>query len=296
MLREIKPSLLVTHNWGSTEWALANRWRPVCRHLHIEDGFGPEEVDRQIGRRVWFRRLALGGRHTQVIVPSHGLLRIATEQWRLPAAKVRLVPNGVDVERFAAVDRAQAARALGKRPGEQLIGTVARLRPEKNVGRLVEAFADVAARRAECRLLIVGDGPQRETIEALARHRGVHDRVLFVGATAEPENYLAAMDVFAVSSDTEQMPLGVLEAMASALPVAAVGVGDISHMVAERNRRFVVAAGDTAGLGGAIEALLADRELARSIGGDNLARVRAVYTLQAMISVYDAIFAGVAPG
>jgi glycosyltransferase involved in cell wall biosynthesis len=84
--------------------------------------------------------------------------------------------------------------------------------------------------------------------------------------------------------------------MASALPVAAVGVGDISHMVAERNRRFVVAAGDTAGLGGAIEALLADRELARSIGGDNLARVRAVYTLQAMISVYDAIFAGAAPG
>ena len=290
VLRQEAPGLMVTHNWGSTEWALANRWHPFCRHLHIEDGFGPEEVDRQLPRRIWFRRLALGGRHTQVVVPSHRLVQIATQEWRLPKAKVQLVPNGVDVARFANADRARAAAELGKRPGEQMVGTVARLRPEKNVGRLVEAFAELAARRPDCRLLIVGDGPQRADIEALARNRGAADRCLFVGASSEPERYLAAMDVFAVSSDTEQMPLGVLEAMAAALPVASVDVGDIAQMVVARNRPFVVPAGDTSALARAIETLLAAQDLARAIGGENLQRARSVYALETMISIYDGIF------
>lgn len=293
-LQHEAPDLLVTHNWGSTEWALANRWWPACRHLHIEDGFGPEEVDRQLARRIWFRRLALGGRHTRVVVPSQRLTQIATEQWRLPKTKVQLVPNGVDVGRFASADRRRAAEELGKRPGEQLIGTVARLRPEKNVGRLVEAFAVLAAKQPDCRLLIVGDGPQRAEIEALARNRGVAERCLFVGATAEPERYLAAMDIFAVSSDTEQMPLGVLEAMASELPVASVDVGDIAHMVGAQNRPFIVPAGDAPALARSIEALLAERELARAIGRENLDRVRSVYALETMISAYDRIF-GEAP-
>lgn len=295
VLRHEMPDLLVTHNWGSTEWALANRWFPVCRHLHIEDGFGPEEVNRQLPRRALFRRLALGGRHTLIVVPSRRLVQIATGAWRLPEAKVRLIPNGVEVERFAAADRAQAAARIGKRDGERLIGTVARLRPEKNVGRLVDAFAEVAARRADCRLMIVGDGPQRDAIEALARDRGVAGRTLFVGATAAPEDFLAAMDVFAVSSDTEQMPLGVLEAMASGLPVASVDVGDIAQMVDQSNRPFVVPAGDASALGQAIEALVADRDLAQRIGAANLDRARAVYTLQAMISIYDGIYGGDAP-
>lgn len=292
VLRREAPDLLVTHNWGSTEWALANRWHPICRHLHIEDGFGPEEVDRQLLRRALFRRLALGGTHSLVVVPSQRLVQIATRTWRLPPNKVRLIPNGVDVERFARADRASAAARIGKRPGERLIGTVARLRPEKNVGRLVEAFADVAERHAECRLVIVGDGPQRQAIEALAQARAVADRTMFVGATPEPENYLAAMDIFAVSSDTEQMPLGVLEAMASGLPVASVDVGDIAHMVAEPNRPFIVAAGDASALGRAIETLANNGDLARTIGAANLDRARSVYTLQAMIAVYDGIFSG----
>lgn len=295
VLREEAPDLMITHNWGSTEWALANRWRPVCRHLHIEDGFGPEEVNRQLPRRVRFRRLALGGAHTQVVVPSHRLVQIATEVWRLPKAKVQLVPNGVEIDRFATQDRARAAAEIGKRPGEYLVGTVARLRPEKNVGRLVAAFAELAPRRADCRLLIVGDGPQRAEIEALAKERGVAERTLFVGASSEPERYLAAMDVFAVSSDTEQMPLGVLEAMASSLPVASVDVGDIAQMVAERNRPFIVPAGDTSGLARAIEGLLGDPELAHSIGRENLERVRSVYALETMIAVYDRIFSEARP-
>src|SRR5580658_2961921 len=79
-LRTQKPDVLVTNNWGSIEWAMANL-PALVRHVHIEDGFGPEERDRQIRRRVLTRRLVL--RWSAVALPSQTLTRIATDIWRL---------------------------------------------------------------------------------------------------------------------------------------------------------------------------------------------------------------------
>ncbi len=99
-LRRLDPDLLVSHNWGSIEWAAVNRFWRTAPHIHLEDGFGPDEARRQLPRRVRLRRLALG-RTASVIVPSETLRRIATEVWRLDPATIRLVPNGVDCARYA---------------------------------------------------------------------------------------------------------------------------------------------------------------------------------------------------
>ncbi len=92
-LRAIAPDVLVTYNWGAIEWAMANIPRRV-RHIHVEDGFGPEERERQLPRRVLTRRLVLA--RSTVAVPSRTLWRIATEVWRLDPHRVRYVPNGSD--------------------------------------------------------------------------------------------------------------------------------------------------------------------------------------------------------
>jgi len=76
-LKELRPDLLLTYNWGSVEWALANRFAPLCRHVHLESGFSVQEASRQLARRVWFRRLALG-RIEHLIVPSLTLQRLAS--------------------------------------------------------------------------------------------------------------------------------------------------------------------------------------------------------------------------
>ena len=164
-LRDIAPDLLVTSNWGSIEWALAQIGTGVP-HLHMEDGFGPEEHARQMPRRVLARRLLL--RRATVVLPSRLLWRIATETWRLPQASVRRLPNGVDVARFA-----DASPRKGVQP--VVIGTVAALRPEKNIGRLIRAVARLPA-AMPARLVIVGDGPERAALQAQAVAEGVGAR------------------------------------------------------------------------------------------------------------------------
>ena len=120
-------------------------------------------------RRIFLRRAT-------VALPSRTLWRIATETWRLRPTGLRYIPNGVDLTRF----RMDASPArLSRNPAEQLvIGTVAALRAEKNLGRLIRAFGliDLPAR-----LVIAGDGPSRPELEELVAQMGLAQKVLFTG-------------------------------------------------------------------------------------------------------------------
>ncbi len=277
------PDVLITYNWGAIEWALADRWAPLARHIHVEDGFGPEESARQLARRVWTRRIALSGAHTQVVVPSHQLLEIARDQWRLPTTA--LIPNGIDCERFA-------PRVRDHDRDHVVIGTIAALRPEKNIARLIRAFAQMRSDTTApaARLLIVGDGPARGELEALARELGMASSVEFRGATSAPEAALSEMDMFALSSDTEQMPLSVLEAMAAGLPVASVAAGDVPRMLAEENRPFVVPLADARGLVAALQTLAADASLRERLGHANRRAAVELYDINLMSERYAALF------
>jgi glycosyltransferase involved in cell wall biosynthesis len=276
-LRDLRPDVMVTNNWGSIEWSIANAL-PITGHIHIEDGFGPEERDTQIARRVWMRSAFL--RRCTVAVPSLTLRRLAVERWRIPEKRVHYIPNGVDCDRFAQRDE------LIKYPGTgTVIGTVAGLRPEKNLARLILAVKRVAERHA-VRLVIVGDGPELPSLRRLAGDLGLSDRIFFVGDAARPEAYYASFDIFALSSDTEQMPLAVLEAMAAALPIAATQVGDVPMMIAKDNRRFVTQRDDAA-LAEALGALVLDPSLRCLLGKANQARAFSVYDESEMFLAYS---------
>ena len=123
-------------------------------------------------RRVLTRRLALY--RSLVVVPSQRLYRIARDVWRLPAARLFHIPNGIDCERFNTAPDLAFAEAMGVAGDVPVIGTVARLSPEKNLERLVEAFAKVLQQRRAL-LVIVGDGTTRPAIAARAATLGVAD-------------------------------------------------------------------------------------------------------------------------
>jgi glycosyltransferase involved in cell wall biosynthesis len=274
-IRATAPAVLLTHNWGSMEWAIAQLFTGT-RHIHVADGFGPEERSVQLRRRVWTRRLALRG--STVIVPSRTLEHIARDIWRL--ADVRYVPNGIDLNRLAAQSRGET--------DVPVIGTVAALRPEKNLGRLLRACALLTV---PYRLVIVGDGPERAGLQALAGELGIGDRVQFPGHVADPAPLYAGFDLVAMSSDTEQMPLCVLEAMGAGLPVAATDVGDIAAMVAPDGRRFVVGL-DTAALAGALGELLTDAGLRGRLGAANRTRAEAEFDQETMFARWKTLLLG----
>ena len=289
VLKTVQPDLLITSNWGSIEWAMAN-FDGRVPHLHMEDGFGPEEANQQLSRRVWTRRLIL--RRSTILLPSLTLFALARNVWRLPERRLIHVPNGVDCARFnGAPDRNFAAAVGIPDDGVPVVGTVAILRAEKNLYRLLDAFAQVAERRP-CRLVIVGEGSERGGLTARATALGMADRVVFTGACSTPEKLLPRFSLFALSSDTEQMPISVLEAMAAGLPLAATQVGDVANMVAADNLPFIVPK-DTAALAGAVSTLLDDPSRARAIGQANAARARMMFDQSVMFESYRKLYDGI---
>lgn len=285
-----RPDLVVTYGWGGTDAILATRLAKLGRPLHVEDGFLPDEASRQKPLRLQMRRAAFR-LASSLIVPSRTLERIATRDWWLPPAGVQFIPNGIDTARFAPAtfeQRRRARRAAGAGDDDLVVGTVAALRPDKNHARLIRAVRALSSSQP-VRLLVVGDGPCRPALERQVTESGLRERVTFAGAQVDPSASYHAMDLFALSSDTEQMPLSVLEAMASGLPVASTAVGDVSAMLPEGGG-IVSPSGDERALTAAMARLIENEPLRRAAGAANRAHVVAGYSVERMIEAYRAAF------
>jgi glycosyltransferase involved in cell wall biosynthesis len=289
LLRRCAPDLLLTYNWGSMDWSLANLLAPVCPQIHFESGFGPEEADGQLRRRVWTRRVALH-RVYRLVVPSHTLADLATRVWRLDSRRVLLIPNGVDCARFARPPKAGVVPGFSKAEDELIVGTAAPLRAEKNLSRLLAAFAALRS-DAKLRLVIAGDGPERAKLQQEAQALGIGARVVFAGHVERVEDLLGWFDVFAMSSDTEQMPNSLIQAMAAGLPVAATDVGDVKVIVAPENGEFIVPKQAQDALTGALGRLIESAQLRQDLGAANRERARTVYSQDRMLKAYADVYA-----
>lgn len=284
--------LVLTYNWGAMDAVMAHtmftRAFSLPPLVHHEDGFNEDEADGLKSSRNWYRRLALG-RADALIVPSRTLERIARDCWLQPAEKVHRIANGIDTKAFAKTPRKDILPRLIKREGESWVGTLAGLRRVKNLPRLVRSFASLPE---HWQLVIVGEGPELEQIRREAQKQGVVHRVHLPGF-AEASKVVGLFDIFALSSDSEQFPLSVVEAMAAGLPVAAPAVGDVGNMVAEANRPFVVPWGDEVALTEAIARLAADGELRRAVGKANRERACQHYDEARMVTAYRRLYAEV---
>jgi len=284
---DVRPDVLVTYNWGSIEWVLANIAGPRVQHVHIEDGFGPEEASGQFRRRIWMRRMALSWRWTSVVLPSLKLFAIARDVWRLPKARLNYIPNGIDSKRFFVDFHSRAGKT-----SPLVVGTLATLRKEKALDRLIQAFGALAGNAAEFNsaLLIVGEGPVRSELSGLVDQMGLSSKVTFAGATSEPERWYPQMDIFALSSRTEQMPFSVLEAMAAGLPVVAFAVGDVPQMVAAENAPYIVHSEVVQEFAQRLGELLHNATLREEVGRANQRKAQSEYDESIMARRYAELF------
>ncbi|MEM9706385.1 MAG: glycosyltransferase family 4 protein, partial [Pseudomonadota bacterium] len=283
-LAETDINILCTYNWGSIEAVLANRLRAAIPHVHFEDGFTGAGADADLSRRrIYARRLLLNRAH--VVTPSHALYQIAIRDWRLPDYRLHHIGNGVDTERFQAPSRSQNRSPI-------VIGTLGRLESEKNIARLLRVFR-MARREGNIRLEIFGDGQEKQSLQRLAKNLAIEGDVGFRGLAEDPAQALKQIDIYALSSETEQLPMSLLEAMATGLPVVATNVGDVARSLPSANQQFVFDRSDEVGFAQGLIELASDPVLRAAIGRDNAKHVRATYPLQHMVDRYDDLFRSV---
>jgi sugar transferase (PEP-CTERM/EpsH1 system associated) len=195
-----------------------------------------------------------------VAVGRH-VLGAATEGGYVLADRASVIYNGIDLSRFA-----PGRRERRSRDGELVIGCVGRLSEEKRHGVIFRAVAALIADHPRVRLFVVGDGPLRPVLEEEVERLDLEEHVAFLGLRSDVPELLGAMDVLVLASSTEGLPLVVIEAMASGLPIVATRVGGLPELVEEGRNGLLVPPDDPDALANALRSLLADETLRSRMG------------------------------
>ena len=247
--------------------------------IHTKHGRNPGG-----GAHLFLRRQAGKLVHAFVCV-SDVTAAQAREQKDCSPKKLHVIPNGIRLERFHpdAAARAQVRAELGIPDDAWVIGTVGRLDEFKNQGLLIRAIGHRLNNKL--RLVIVGDGPTRETVAAEVAKIPEPTWAHLTGRRMDVERVMTAFDVFALSSKSEGLPLVVPEAMAVGLPVVVTAVGGLPEVVDEGQTGYLVDVAEAA-LGGALERLANDRPLAMAMGRRAREVALTRYSAERMLDAY----------
>jgi len=205
-------------------------------------------------------------------------------RWGVREERLTLIPNGVDVERFQ-----YAMPTLRKETGTTdgaLVGFVGRLVPDKGGALLLRAAQKVLAARPNTQFVFVGEGPSRPDWERLAAELGIARSVVFTGTRSDMPGVYASIDILALPSLVESMPMCMLEAMAASKAVAAARVGAIPEIIIPERTGLLLAPGDVNGLAQAILRLVENPRLAGELGRNACLQVQQNYSAQAMAKAY----------
>jgi glycosyltransferase involved in cell wall biosynthesis len=286
-LRREKIRIAHCHNRKSLLYGgLAAGLVPGTRVVYTKHGVshwtgGPVAV---LGRALTRRAAAVAAVSADI---ASGLI---AGRWALPG-RLHLIPNGVDLQQFRPPrDRARCRALLGVPLSVPVVGTVARLSPEKDQATLLNAFARLLEVVPDARLLVVGGGPLRKELETLAAALGIAPYTRFTGERSDVAALLGAMDVFCLPSLTEGTSLTLLEAMATALPVVATAVGGTPEVVTDRRSGLLVEPGRPDRLAEALLEVLHHPDRADRMGAEGRAIVAERYSLEAMVDRYTELY------
>lgn len=294
LFRRERPHIVHTHAWGTLcEGVLAARLARVPVVIHGEHGtLQLRPYQAHVQRVMW-------GRAERVLSVSSRLAERMASATGFPLNRITVIRNGVDLQRFQAVDRPAARRALGLPADGLVVGTAGRLVPVKDHATLVQALKLLRDRGVAVTGVVAGDGPLRAALEAQARALGIAAHVMFPGHLADVERLFAALDVFVLSSRSEGLSNTILEAMASGLPVVATRVGGADELVEDGVTGILVPPENPGALADGILRPVGDPQWRRAAGAAGQRRALSTFGLSRMLDDYSGLygrFRNTAPG
>ena len=292
-----------TDSWlAALAWASLRRPPPIVRTRHIS-----APVPDNVASRWLYRDAS-----RFVVTTGESLREQLVERLRLDPARVLSIPTGIDTQAFRPPtprERTAARHAVGANTGDFVVGIVATLRSWKGHRFLIEGFAaalrqSAAATPRAMRLVIVGDGPQRDALEALVDQLDVRAHVRFGGNQPNVVPWLHALDLFALPSyANEGVPQAILQSMACGVPVVTTDAGAIGEVAyasldgdVAQATACIVGKEDAGALRDAIVALAADRERRDRMAGHALVVVRARHGIEGMLDRMEQVFRNASAG
>lgn len=271
--------ILHTHNYYAWMYGgLACLMVPGCTHVHTQHSHlvmpkAPPLLVRNLLKDLPKHIIAVSEQVTSSLVD---------QKYVRPGTDVSVIYNGIDVNRYRARERAAYGTAR--------IGIVARLVGVKNHKLLLEAFSYVIKSGRNAELVIVGDGPLRQSLEEQCNELGIGSKVVFMGERGDIDTILATLDLFVLPSRSEGLSISILEAMASSLPVVASSVGGNPVLVSDHNTGILFEDNNVIALTQSIAALLDDPALRSKLGSSGRIIVTERFSLQTMVGQYMAVY------
>ncbi|WP_460165050.1 glycosyltransferase [Thermostilla marina] len=286
--RENNVDVYLAHQYTPFFYALLSR-RGGSRPPIVFVEHGRFHPDRRSWKHVLVNRLLLR-KNDRVLAVGNQVAEALVKNEGIPARRIEVVYNGVDTAAIAtaAESRNLVRRRLGIDGDAPVAVQVARLDPIKDHLTALEAFRHVRSRFPQARLMIVGDGPQRNTIERFIVEHTLDQAVMLLGMRRDVPQLLAAADVFVLSSLSEGIPVTVIEAMAAGLPTVVTNVGGLPEVVT-RETGILVPARDPRAMGEAVAALFADPDRRATLGAAGRERARTLFDERAMHARYAAV-------
>lgn len=290
ILKEKDISLIHTHNTGPYLYgAIAARLAGVPVIIHTEHGRTfPDK------KRLMRAEKILSIFTNQIISVSNILKQNLMRYENISSNKIRVVHNGIDVDRFCRRPSHEAKaikKELGFEPDDFIIGNVARLDTVKDHENLIKAYAVVQEKVPQAKLLIIGEGPLKNEIVKLVNELEISQNVTFLSARKDIPELLNVIDIFVLSSRNEGISLTLLEAMASERAVIATEVGGNKEIIQHRLNGFLVPPSDFIKLSGAILELLNNKDLAMNLAIEARKTILMKFSVSAMTRQYEEVYA-----
>ncbi len=291
LMREQQVCVLNTHLFVDGFYGrLAALWARVPVRVVTQQNAYDDPKLRLPTWQIWANRSLVPVTHKFIAVSQAVREYLHRVEW-VPEGKIVVIPNAITPPTPPEPAQVRALREqwLGHRRGP-LVGTVARLQPQKGLDVLLQAVHLLQSEMPELRAVVVGEGPLRTLLERQALTMGLTDRVLFVGTRRDIPTVLAALDVFVLPSRFEGLSLALLEAMAMARPVVATAVSGTVEVIRDGETGVLVPPGDADALAAGIRVMWKQRDRAQRMGENARRLVTERYTIQAVARAYEEVY------